>query len=788
MATQYFGERIRRNEDPRLLTGTALFVDDVHLPGMAHAAFLRSPYAHARITRVDTAAALSRPGVLAVYTADDLGDYFQHGPLLVSPPPIERLTFHERTQPILARGKVRHLGEPIAVVVAESRYLAEDAVADIVVDYEPLPAAVDVERALDDDAPRLYDDLDDNACAHVIQEKGDYEQAKRHADLVISRRLSYDRGTAAAMENRGIVAQWDRLSGRLTVWDTTQAPIPIRNGLADMLGLSESHVRVVAPFIGGGFGPKIMMFYQEEMLVPWLSMKLGRPVKWIEDRSENFVATTQERGQIHNAEFAFANDGRILGIHDVFVHDGGAYQPYGLTVPINSQCTLLGPYAVENYYSEFISVFTNKPIVTPYRGAGRQHGVFVMERMLDLAARELGIDRTEIRRRNFIPKESFPYDNQIIYQDFAPLVYDSGNYEPVLDKAIDLVGYRAFIDKEQPALRAEGRHVGIGLVAYVEGTGIGPYEGARVQVQPNGKVSVVTGVGTQGQGHFTSFAQIVADQLGVDVRDVDVVTGDTDQFHWGTGTFASRGAVVAGNAVHAAAEGVRRKALAMAGEALEVAEDDLEIIDGEVRVKGVPTRGIKISELAAKANPLRGAVKPGTEPGLESTDYFGPSSGATASGVHAMIVEVDSETMQVKVLKYVVVHDCGRVINPLILEGQVQGGVAQGLGNAFYEALVFDENGQLLNASFMDYLLPTALDVPSVDVDHEETPSPLNPLGIKGAGEAGAIPVGPLFAQALEDALSDLPLEILEIPLSPSRLWTLADEAASEPPARDPSD
>jgi CO/xanthine dehydrogenase Mo-binding subunit len=410
-----------------------------------------------------------------------------------------------------------------------------------------------------------------------------------------------------------------------------------------------------------------------------------------------------------------------------------------------------------------------------------------MERMLDLAARELGIDRAEIRRRNFIPKDAFPYDNKIIYQDFSPLVYDSGNYEPVLDKAMDLIGYQDFIQNEQPAMKAEGRHVGLGLVAYVEGTGIGPYEGARVQVQTNGKVSVVTGVGTQGQGHFTSFAQIVADQLGVDVRQVEVVTGDTDQFHWGTGTFASRGAVVAGNAVNAAAEGVRRKALAMASEEMEVAEEDLELVDGQVRVKGVPTRSITLSELAGKANPLRGAVKPGTEPGLEATDYFGPSSGATASGAHAMIVEVDPDTMQVKILKYVVVHDCGRVINPLILEGQVQGGVAQGLGNAFFEELVFDENAQLLNATFMDYLLPTALDVPSLVVGHEETPSPLNPLGIKGAGEAGAIPVGPLFAQAVEDALGDMGLEILEIPLSPSRLWTMARKAQAGSTAGDTS-
>ena len=577
------------------------------------------------------------------------------------------------------------------------------------------------------------------------------------------------------------MAQWDRRSQRLTVWDTTQAPIPIRNGLAGMLGLAEHQVRVVAPFIGGGFGPKIMMFYPEEMLIPWLAIQLDRPVKWIEDRAENFLATTHERSQIHEAEIALTREGVILGVHDVFLHDSGAYDPYGLTVPINSQCTLLGPYSVPNYYSEFRAVFTNKTIVTPYRGAGRQHGVFVIERLLDLAARELGLDVVEIRRRNYLPPEAFPHDNQIIYQDFAPLVYDSGNYQPIMDKALELMGYDKFVRETQPRLRADGKHVGIGVVAYVEGTGIGPYEGARVQVQPSGKVSVVTGVGTQGQGHFTSFAQVVAEQLGVDPANVQVVTGDTDQFHWGTGTFASRGAVVAGNAVNEAAKDVRAKILKLAGEQLEVAEQDLELVGGEVRVRGVPKKSISLGELAAQANPLRGAVKPGSEPGLESTNYFGPDRGATASGVHAMILEVDPETMLIDIRKFVVVHDCGRVINPLILDGQVHGGVAQGIGNAFYEQLVYDDNGQLLNGSFMDYLLPTALDVPSVEVGHLETPSPLNPLGIKGAGEAGAIPVGALFAQALEDALQVPGLEILEIPLSPSRLWELVQSGSGHP-------
>jgi carbon-monoxide dehydrogenase large subunit len=775
MATRYFGERIKRNEDPLLLTWQGLYVDDVDLPNMLHAAFLRSPYAHAKINNIDVSQALQREGVVAIYTANDLGDYWKPGPLLVSPPPVKDIVFNEKTQVPLAKDKVKFAGEPIVMVVAESRYIAEDALADIQVDYEPLDAVVDLEKALQPDSILIHEEIGSNVAANVVQRKGDYEAAKKDAVLVIKRRFLYDHGCAAAIENRGIVAEWDRRAGRLTVWDTTQAPVVIRNGLAGMLGLSERNVRVIAPFIGGGFGPKIMMFYQEEVLVPWVAMKLNRPVKWIEDRAENFVATTHERGQIHDAEIAFDKDGHILGVHDVFLHDTGAYAPYGLTVPLNSSCTLLGPYDIKNYYSEFTAVFTNKTIVTPYRGAGRQHGVFVIERALDLAAKELKIDHAEIRRRNFIPPDKFPYNNEIIYQDFAPLVYDSGNYEPLLDHALEKIGYHKFINETQPKLRAEGKHVGIGVVAYVEGTGIGPYEGAKVQVMSSGRVSVVTGVGTQGQGHFTSFAQIVAEQLGVDVNQIDVVTGDTDQFYWGAGTFASRGAVVAGNAINEAAKVVRKKILKLASEHFNAPEDELELADGMVKVQDLPRMSISLGELAGKANPMRGAVKPGTEPGLEATNYFGPERGATASGIHAMIVEVDPETMQIHIQKYLVVHDCGKVINPLILDGQIHGGVAQGIGNAFYERLAYDENGQLLNGTFMDYHLPTSLDVPRIETGHGVTLSPLNPMGVKGAGEAGAIPVGPLFAQALEDALHDVDFEILEIPLNSNRLWEIVN-------------
>jgi carbon-monoxide dehydrogenase large subunit len=771
---KYVGQRMTRTEDPRLLTGQALFVDDVEIPGMLHAAFLRSEYAHARLRSIDVSAARNRPGVVAVYTAEDMGEAWKPCPPLVIPPPtVQGVTFHTRTQVPLVKDKVRLLGEPLAVVIAESRYIAEDALEDIVVDLEPLEAVVDIEKALEPGAPLVHDDLDSNLAAHLIQKKGDYAAAREKADVVIKRRIVIDRCAAGAMENRGIVAYWDEKSQQMTLWDTTQAPIPIRNGLAAMFGLSAHQVRVIAPFVGGGFGPKVMMFYPEEVLLTWATLQLGRPIKWIEDRRENFLATTQERGQVHDAEIALTSDGRILGVSHTFIHDTGAYDPYGLTIPLNTQSHAMSAYDVPNYYSELQVAFTNKMIVTPVRGAGRPQGIFLMERLLDVAAKELGIDRVEIRKRNLIPPDAFPYNHQIIDQAFASLIFDSGNYLAVLEKAAAMIGYEKFVREEQPRLRAEGRHVGIGIVSFVETTGVGPYEGARITVETDGRISAATGVGTQGQGHFTSFAQIIADQLGVSPRNVRLVTGDTSEFHWGTGTFASRGSVVAANAIHAAAKSVRAKILKLASKVLEAPEEELELEDGQVRVADVPEKSISLGELAARANPLRGAVEPGTEPGLEATAYYGPQYGATASGSHAMILEVDPETMMVDIKRYVAVEDCGTMLNPLIVEGQVHGGVALGVGNSYYEQLVYDENGQLLNASLADYLIPTASEVPRIEVGHEETRSPLNELGSKGAGEAGCIPVPALFAQALEDALADYDIEILKVPVSPNKLFEL---------------
>ncbi len=774
MMAKLIGKRITRNEDPRLLTGQALFVDDVELPGMLHAAFLRSEYAHAKLKGIDLSVALERPGVVAAFTAEDMGDDWSPGPPLVIPPPtIEDVEFYTRTQVPLVKDKVRHAGEPLAIVIAESRYIAEDALDDIVVDLEPLDVVVDIERALEPDSPLVHDDLESNLAAHLVQEKGDYAAIREGADKVISRRIVIERGIAGAMENRGIVASWDNKQQQLTVWDTTQSPIPIRNGLASMFGLSEHQVRVIAPFVGGAFGPKIMMFYPEEVLLTWSTLKMGKPIKWIEDRRENFYATTQERGQVHNVELALTNDGRILGLRDDFLHDTGAYDPYGLTIPLNTQCHALGPYDIPNFSSDLKVVFTNKTLTTPVRGAGRPQGVYVIERMLDIAAKELGIDRAEIRKRNYLPKDVFPYDNIIIDQAFESFVIDSGDYLPAMEKALKLIDYKKFTEEEQPKLREEGRRVGIGIVSFIETTGVGPYEGARVTIESSGKVNTATGVGTQGQGHFTAFAQIVAERLGVDVRDVHLVTGDTAQFHWGTGTFASRGAVVAANAVNAAALIVRGKVLKLASELLETPEEELELEDGVVRVVDIPSRFMSLGDLAQRSNPLRGAVEPGTEPGLEATAYFGPKYGATAFGTHAMIVEVDPETMMVEIKRYIVVEDCGTILNPLIVEGQLHGGVALGIGNSFYEKLVFDDNGQLLNASFADYLIPTAAEIPTIEIAHQVTPSPLNPLGSKGVGEAGAIPVPALFAQAVENALDVDGLEILESPLSPQRLFEL---------------
>lgn len=773
MTGKYFGQPIQRLEDKYLLTGTAKFIDDIELAGMLHAAFFRSDYAHARILKIDVAEARKHPGVVAVYTAEDFGDYWKPGPLQVPPPSaIAGSQFNARPLVPIAKGKIRFSGEPLAVVIAESRYLAEDALDDIVVDVEPLPAVIDLEKAWEDSSVLVHDDLPSNMAALVKQESGNYEQACEDAEVLISRKIFVEHNAGAAMENRGFVVDWDERTQRMTVWATTQAPLPLRGSIARNMNLVENQVRVITPYIGGSFGPKVMSSQADDVLLPWVCMKFKRPIKWIEDRRENFLATTSERDQVHHCEIALKNDGTILGFKDIFYHNTGAYDPYGMTVPLNTQTHTVSCYRIPNFYTEIRMVFTNEMVVTPVRGAGRSEGVFVMERMMDAAAKEIKMDPVEIRRRNLLKAEEFPFKTGIIGQDFVEGVLDSGNYLGNLEKCLEMVGYEKFRKEIQPQARIEGKHLGIGVVAFTEGTAVGPYEGARVTIGPNGKVSMATGISTQGQGHFTTYAQIVADQLNVKIEDVNVITGDTDHFQWGAGTFASRGATLVGTATYLACQKVREKIFATASKLFGVSVDHIELYEGSARVKGQPEKTVSFGELAFIANPTRGTIEPGVEPGLEATSYYAPPYAATGAGACAIILEVDPKTFKTRFDRFIIVHDCGEVINPLLLDGQLQGALSMGIGNAYYEKIVYDETGQLLTGSFMDYLMPQATDMPKrFEMGHGHTKSPLNPLGLKGVGEAGVLPVPPAFAQALEDAFPEVQMEILESNLSPSLVY-----------------
>jgi carbon-monoxide dehydrogenase large subunit len=774
VTTRWFGARVQRVEDDRLLRGHGRFTDDID-DGALESVIVRSPYAHARILSIDVSEARAMPGVAAVYTAADLPFGSTDLPILIPHP---NLT-HGRTQRCLASEVVRYAGEAVVFVVAESRAIAEDAAELVQVEYEPLPVVITPELAARADR-LVHDDVPGNVAAEMNQEFGDVDRALAAAPHRKTLRLRFERGAAAPMEGRAVWARWSAHERKLTVYDSTQSPTSIRGGLAVLFGLPESSVEVIAPDVGGGFGPKIMLFYPDELLVPYAAMQLGRPVKWTEDRQEHFTAVNQERGQVHDMEVGFDGDGRVLALSDDFIHDAGAYTPYGIILPIITAGQIPGPYRVPNYRVRFRDVYTNATPTSPYRGAGRPHACFVMERTLDAIASELGLDRVEVRRRNLIQADQFPYEVGVAWQDGNQVVYDSGDYPALLEKTLALLGPRP-----------SGDHIGMGLSVYVEGTGVGPYEGAHVQVLVSGKVVAATGIPSQGQSHATVWAQVVADELGVDVADVEVTGGDTRRFPWGVGTFASRGAVTAGNAMGVAARMVAEKAKRIAAEHLEVDVADLELVDGRVSVKGAPTRGMPLAAVSVLANPVRYAFGGGTEaatqfaakprsgpplpegeqPGLEATGYYSPPGSTWASGCHAAYVRIDPNTFRMDILKYVVVHDCGRVINPMVLEGQIEGGVAQGIGGAFYERLAYDEEGQLRNASFMEFLMPYATEIPPIEIDHIETPSPLNPLGVKGAGEAGVIPVGAVLASAIEEALG---VPITEMPLSPLKLYELS--------------
>jgi aerobic carbon-monoxide dehydrogenase large subunit len=762
---KFVGDRQLRKEDPRLLTGRGRYVGDLALPGMLHAVLLRSPHAHARVRRVSADRARAHPGVVDVVTFADLGGAGRAYPMV---PPHPELRGHNFAP--LAGDRVRFVGEAVAAVVADSRYTAEDARDLLEVDYEVLPSA----QSLAPGAPAVHDDSPDNLAGRVTLARGDVEAALRGAPRVASLRLRIGRGGGQPMETRGLVADWNPALDQLTVWASSQVPHQIRQFVADLLDLAPHQVRVIAPDVGGGFGAKLIV-YPEDVLIPFLARRLARPVRWIEDRLEHMLAATQEREQEHDVTVGFDDAGRLLALRDRFVHDTGAYTPRGLVVPLLTASMLTGPYRIPAVESSFESRYTHRVPVTPYRGAGQPQAVFVIERVLDLVARETGCDRAQVRLANLVRAEDMPWDTGLPnYRGRGHVVLDSGDLSSVLRRALESARYDART-AEAAAARATGRLLGVGVACYVELTGVGPFESARVRIDAAGRIAAWSGVSTQGQGLETTLAQVAADELGVTPADVSVTTGDTAGVEHGTGSFASRAAVVGGNAVALAARDVRVKARALAARALGIDEADLEQAGPTFADRRRPERRVTFAELACLAGAATAAL--GVEPGLESTRFFQPTDMTYSSGAHVALVELDPLSAAVRILGYWMSHDSGRLINPLIVEGQLQGAVALGIGSALLEEVAYDEAGQLLAGSYMDYLLPTATDVPTMTIDHLETLSPLNPLGLKGVGESGTLPVPAVLASAIEDAVGPAGGRVTRMPLGPSRLLDLLPPA-----------
>jgi len=777
---RHVGAAIPRVEDERLVRGRGRYVDDIDLSGQLHVAFLRSIHANARIVSIDTTAARESRGVRLVLTGHDIGDLQQPLPAFVPDAGME----HPRTQLPLATDRVRYVGETIALVVADDRYLAEDAAAMIAVEYEPLPAVVDLASA-HEAAGRVHDAVPDNIAGRVEDRTGDPDTAFATAPHVERLHLSLERSAGSPIETRGIVAHWDPRTRRMDIVASTQAPVALKNGLCRILGIGQDQLHVEAPDVGGGFGTKIMVFYPEEVLIPFASLRLGRPVKWIEDRWEHFVGTNQERGQVHDAEVAFDDDGHILAVRTHFLHDSGAYTPYGSDVAFNTATHVLGQYRVPAFAVSAEIRFTNKPPVSPYRGAGRPHAVFVMERLIGAIARTLARDPIEIRRLNLIPRDAFPYEVGLHIK--APVTYDSGDYQAAFERVIELLDVPA-VRARQSEGRTEGRYLGMGLAPYIEATAPAGSEGCGARLMGNGKLVLSLSLPGQGQGHETVFAQIAADVLGCRFDDVVVRAGNVSDQDDGIGTFGSRGLVMGGNAVAAAARQVREQIEAFAADLFECSQQDIVIEDGWVHVAGSPTKRLRLGTIATLANPFGYPGPWGTEDDpemlerarsraaayrpasswIEARGYASQPAMTFASGVHAAIVEVDPGTGGVRILRYILVHDCGVIVNPTIVEGQLLGGLAQGIGGALLERLDFDPSGQPLTTSFMDFRMPTVDDMPEVILDHVETPSPLNPLGVKGTGEAGVIPVSAVIAEAIEDALSPFSVRVDRMPLMPA--------------------
>ncbi len=769
-APRFVGSAVKRLEDPRLIQGQAQYVDDLAFPGTLHAFLLRSPYAHARLIRLGASDALKQPGVLAVLTAKDVEGKVRQKPLRISLPGLKnppRLP--------LAQEEVRFVGEPVALVLASEKYLARDAADLIRVEYEPLDVATDPEAALAPGAPKVYRELPDNLAYEHSWKTGDLEAAFTRADRIVRGRFVNQRLAPLPLEPRGCLALYQ--GGALTLWTSTQMPHMVKAMLAETLDIPEHQIRVIAPEVGGGFGCKVGL-YDEEVLAAFAAIRLGRPVKWIESRSESMTATTHGRGQIHEAELAVSRDGQFLALRVTGVADLGAYlEAFTAGPPLLCGRLITGAYRIPAASYTLRGAFTNKTPTAAYRGAGRPEGSFIIERMADLAAAELGLDPVEIRKRNFIQPEEFPYKTP------SGLTYDSGRYALTLDKALEILDYPKF-RSEQARARREGRYLGVGFSTFVETASTGPsrmmpfqgHEYGAVRVEPTGRVTVLTGTSPHGQGGETTFAQIVADELGLTPEDVTVLHGDTAVVPTGFGTGGSRGASVGGAAILVASQRVRDKAQRIAAHLLEAAFEDIVLTEGKFHVKGLPDRAVTLREVAQAAH-RAAKLPPGMEPGLEASHVFDPPDFTIPFGVYIAVVEVTPETGEVKLLRFIGVDDVGTVINPLLLQGQLHGGIAQGIAQALWEEVVYDESGQLLSGSLMEYAAPKAGDLLMFELDHTVTPTPHNPLGAKGAGEAGCVGAPQAVVNAVLDALAPLGIRSLDMPLRPEKIWRAIREA-----------
>ena len=774
MPGKVFGRRAERLEDPALLRGRAHFIDDLSPPGVLAAAFVRSPLAHAAIRGIDARAALALPGVHAVLTLDDLRPFLVHHELVVGLPSASYR--QDRNRPALAHREAVYVGEPIAVVIAENRYIAEDAATLVELDLTALPAASDCRDALAEGAPVVHADADHNLLAEFDMAYGEVDAAFAGAAHVFAESLWMHRGGSHSIECRGCLASHDAARDVVTLWSSTQMPHSLRNVLVDMTGRDEDRFHVLTPDIGGGFGPKLVV-YQEDVTLSLASIIIGRPLKWIEDRREHFLATTQERDQYWDAEIAVDADGRILGLRGRLIHDHGAYTARGVNLAYNAVETVTLGYAVPAYRMTVSLALTNKVPVTPVRGAGHPQGTFVMERLLDRVARELGLDRAEARRRNLIPAVAMPCALPLQTRGGVAIVLDSGDYPKCQASALQHADWAGFPARQAAAL-AEGRHIGIGMANFVKGTGRGPFEIVTVRIGGSGHIHVQTGGTAIGQGTRTMMAQIVGEAFGGDMANIVVTTGDTAATPLGLGAANSRLAVTAGSSAHVAALKVRDKALKVAAHMLEASEEDLEFAEGEIRVRGVPELKVSLKQVAKSVAGIPGYTLPGgIDPGMEATETVVLDDMAYSSGTAVAEVEVDVETGHARVLRYVLAHDSGTLINPMIVEGQVLGGAAHGLGDALFEWMGYDADAQPLTTTLADYLLVTAPEMPPVDIIDEGVPTPQNPLGVKGVGECGGVPFPAAIISALEDALTPFGIHLSRAPIAPAEIVSLIEEA-----------